>query len=70
MKISLVACLLSLAACLGRSRAASNIDVLEPIVRVSPAQGSNEDYFGYAVVLHQVEVPDRGDFHGALNAAR
>ncbi len=41
------------------SQSLNNIDVGEPIVRYSPA--SDEDFFGYAVTLHQVEEVQEGD---------
>ena len=35
-----------------------NVDRLEPIVRRSPALGETDaDLFGFAAVLHQIEVP-------------
>ncbi len=37
----------------------NNIDVGEPIVRYSPATGT--DLFGYAVTLHQVQTLEDGD---------
>ena len=34
-----------------------NIDTLEPIMRLSPELGETvEDYFGYTLVLHQLDV--------------
>ena len=41
-----------------------NLDVQEPIVRVSPA--ADTDLFGWATVLHQIEAPLVSD---DLNAA-
>lgn len=40
----------------GRTASFDNVDRLEPIVRLSPDAG-NEDQFGFAVVLHQIETP-------------
>ncbi len=46
---------------------ASNIDIEEPIVRVSPARsGDSLDLFGYSVVLHQIAEPIPGDFQSAI----
>ena len=50
---------------LGAQRAnLNNLDVQEPIVRVSPA--ADTDLFGWATVLHQIEAPLVSD---DLNAA-
>ena len=41
-----------------------NVDIREPILRQSPTvlSGENvEDYFGFAVVLHQVEEVQPGE---------
>jgi hypothetical protein len=60
-----------------RVEAAGNIDILEPIVRISPVRGqlgatasanASEDYFGFAVVLHQTKVPS--SFEEALANTR
>lgn len=71
-------CLSLLSVSLRVVKAAGNIDVLEPIVRISPVRGtlggaappanSSEDYFGFSVALHQVKVP--GSFEEALNNTR
>lgn len=45
--------------------ALSNLDISEPIVRISPASGDS-DNFGFAVVLHQVVQPVAGDFESFL----
>lgn len=37
----------------------NNLDILEPIVRRSPADGT--DFFGFATVLHQVQTVNNGD---------
>lgn len=47
---------------------AGNIDVLEPIVRHSPAAEDAEDLFGYSVTLHQIRVPS--NFQDALESTR
>ena len=56
-------------------RAAGNIDVLEPIVRISPVRGgsmppanASDDYFGFSVALHQIRVPT--SFDEALTSTR
>ena len=56
-------------------KAAGNIDVLEPIVRISPVRGTlggaqspvnaSDDYFGFSVTLHQIRVPS--SFREALD---
>jgi len=47
----------------------ANIDITQPIARVSPSKGMpNEDSFGYSVVLHQVEQPT--DFESAIQNTR
>ena len=39
-----------------------NVDRLEPIVRRSPALAETDaDLFGFAAVLHQIQVPVDGD---------
>ena len=52
--------------------AADNIDVDRPIARLSPSvrMNTSEDFFGYAVALHQVEKPPDGDFSAAIEATR
>ena len=35
----------------------ANIDTLEPIYRSFPDTETNNEYFGYSVVLHQLSVP-------------
>ena len=52
-----------------------NTDIREPILRVSPGVLNDshfvaygEDFFGFAIALHQVEVVDPGD--GAQETAR
>lgn len=41
---------------IARSQAIDNIDILEPIIRRSPARSvSADDGFGWAVVFHQIE---------------
>lgn len=47
---------------------AGNIDVLEPIVRHSPAAEDADDLFGYSVTLHQIRVPS--NFQEALESTR
>ena len=37
-----------------------NIDIQEPILRVSPAAGRDVDLFGYSVAAHQIETLDTG----------
>ena len=59
-------CVLLLAVLLEGVRAVgspvNNVDILEPIVRRSPARlQSTNDMFGWATVLHQTEVVDNGD---------
>lgn len=40
----------------------NNIDILEPIVRSSPALSEpDNDYFGWATVLHQIQTVNMGD---------
>ena len=40
----------------------NNIDILEPIVRVSPAFSEpDNDYFGWSAILHQIEEPAAND---------
>lgn len=46
----------------------ANLDVSEPIVRRSPA--SDEDLFGFAVLLHQVEEPEPRDIDSFLDQTR
>ena len=61
------------------AKAAGNIDVLEPIVRISPVRGTfgggaappanvSGDYFGFSVALHQIRVPN--SFEEALDSTR
>ncbi len=50
--------------------ALSNLDVTEPIVRMSPSSLLNEDNFGFSVLLHQVEIPVAGDFDSFINNTR
>ena len=41
-----------------------NIDVLEPIVRISPARrdsSSRDDLFGWAAIMHQIETVNPSD---------
>jgi len=47
-----------------------SIDVLRPVVRLSPSMNSNEDFFGYAVALHQTQEPPVGDFNANVEATR
>ena len=49
--------------------AADNIDVNRPIARLSPSV-ENEDFFGYAVTLHQIEKPPDRDFNATVEATR
>lgn len=50
----------------------NNIDILEPIVRSSPALSeSDTDFFGWATVIHQIQPPDSNDdLNEAVNKAR
>lgn len=48
--------------------ALSNLDIKEPIVRRSPAL--DDDSFGFAVLLHQVEVPVARDIASFLDRTR
>lgn len=42
----------------------NNIDIVEPIVRTSPAiREPDNDLFGWAAVLHQIVAPANGDSH-------
>ena len=52
--------------------AADNIDIDRPIARLSPSvrMNTSEDFFGYAVALHQVEKPPNRDFNAAIEATR
>ena len=52
--------------------AADNIDIDRPIARLSPSlrMNTSEDFFGYAVALHQVEKPPDGDFNATIEATR
>ena len=52
-----------------RTEAIANIDTMDPIIRYSPALGE-EDFFGYAVVLHQVATGTSGDFDAAISNTR
>jgi hypothetical protein len=52
----------------GGISALSNLDVSEPIARASPAR--DQDNFGFAVVLHQVELPETGNFGSFINSTR
>ena len=71
-------CLSLLSVSLRVAKAAGNIDVLEPIVRISPVRGTlgraappanvSGDYFGFSVALHQIKVPS--SFDEALNSTR
>lgn len=61
----LVYCLSRVLLLCGGISAVSNLDVSEPIVRRSPA--SDQDNFGFAAVLHQLEVPVTGDFESFIN---
>lgn len=47
-----------------------SVDVLRPVVRLSPSMNSNEDFFGYAVALHQTQEPPVGDFNANVEATR
>ena len=58
----------------GRAESFSNIDTREPIIRLSPAgqdeshsEEYGEDFFGFAIALHQTEPFLNGD--GAREAA-
>lgn len=63
--------LVCVCSCPALIHAASNIDLKEPIVRVSPARnGDLLDLFGYSVVLHQVTQPTPGDFQSAIDNTR
>lgn len=47
------------------------LDTLDPIIRKSPAISVNsDDFFGYAIVLHQIEVPATGNFTESLSVSR
>ena len=48
--------------------AVANIDILEPIVRTSPAGETAGDLFGYSATLHQIQVPR--SFEDALRDTR
>lgn len=51
--------------------ALSNLDESEPILRRSPASpDSKEDWFGFSVVLHQVEDPEIGNIGSFLDRTR
>ena len=39
-----------------------------PYVRKSPSSG--KDGFGYAVLLHQIQIPNPGDFNSFLDNTR
>ncbi|XP_064401212.1 integrin alpha-5-like [Halichondria panicea] len=57
--------------CVGTVNGAANIDILEPIVRVSPARsGDSLDLFGYSVILHQIAEPISGNFQSAIENTR
>ncbi len=57
--------------CVGTVNGAANIDILEPIVRVSPARsGDSLDLFGYSVILHQIAEPISGNFKSAIENTR
>ena len=66
--------LITLCLCfIGRLRAQranlNNLDIQEPIVRVSPA--ADTDLFGWATVLHQIEAPlVSDDLNGAAGKTR
>ena len=49
----------------------SNIDILEPIVKISPVrnEGKYDDRFGYSVTAHQlVELSENDSFQKALDS--
>ncbi len=48
--------------------ARANLDISEPIVKRSPA--ADEDSFGFAVTLHQVEVPVERNIDSFLDRTR
>ena len=50
------------------SLAAVNLDVSEPIIRKSPA--TDQDSFGYAVVLHHIVEPEPGNFDSFIDNTR
>lgn len=40
----------------------NNIDIYQPVLRVSPARGADtSDLFGWAAVMHQMEMVNPGD---------
>ena len=52
----------------GEVSALSNLDVREPIVKMSPAL--DQDNFGFSVVMHHVELPTTGDFDSFINSTK
>lgn len=47
------------------------LDTLAPIIRKSPAASVNsDDFFSYAIALHQIDVPTTGNFKESLDVSR
>ena len=68
MERVLLSLLVAFGACVcGQALAVLNVDLREPILRISPAALKEpaltdaEDAFGYAIALHQVEEVDVSD---------
>ena len=70
--ISLLLYVVHIASCIllvifgARAISIDNVHVSQPIVRRSPDRNNPDDMFGFAAIMHQMQVVNSGD---SLNAA-
>ncbi len=59
---AVLGCLLHLLCTRAVLSQSDNVDTLQPILRTSPpADGTENGFFGYSLVLHQMREPNLGD---------